>query len=378
MTAFLRSLLAVVVGLSLGLAFTSFAGENPLDVGRILFLSAFGSQYDFGMTVAAATPLVFTGLSVALAFQAGLFNIGAEGQLAVGALSATLFALAFPQLPWPLAPVGAALAGFAGGAFWGFVPGWLLAKRGSHEVISTIMLNFIAAGIASYIVLYHVANPDTSNPETRYIGESYRLSPLAVFPDTPASVAVFLALAAIPIVWVLLRKTSLGFDLRALGASEAAALQSGARPARAKILALTLAGGLAGLVAVPEILGSAYRFRLGFSSDYGFMGIAVALLGRGHPLAVLPSALLFGALQKGTADLDFQTERVSRDIASIIQAFVIAAVAADVLVDRFGTRMKSALGSVFRSPPSGPASGSSGTPPARGVDAVGTAKKGAV
>jgi ABC-type uncharacterized transport system permease subunit len=349
MIAFLRSLLAVVVGLSLGLAFTAFAGENPLNVGRILFLSAFGSQYDVGMTLAAATPLVFTGLSVSLAFQAGLFNIGAEGQLAVGALAATLFALAFPSLPWPFAPLGAACAGFVGGAFWGFVPGWLLAKRGSHEVISTIMMNFIAAGIASYVVLYHVANPETSNPETRYVAESYRLSPLSAFPDTPASVAVFLALAAIPLVWVFLSKTPTGFDLRTLGASEAAALQSGARPARAKILALTLAGGLAGLVAVPEILGSAHRFRLGFSPDYGFMGIAVALLGRGHPLAVLPSALLFGALQKGTADLDFQTERVSRDIAAIIQAFVIAAVAADVLVDRVGIWGRTVLGKVFRS-----------------------------
>ena len=330
-----RSCIAVCFGLALGLAFTAFAGENPLEVGRILVMSAFGSAYDTGMTLSYATPLIFTGLSVAIAFQAGLFNIGAEGQLVMGALAATVFALAFPALPFPLAPVGATLAAFAGGAAWGFLPGWLLAKRGGHEVISTIMLNFIAAGLASYVILYLVPNTETSNPESRYVAEAYRLSPLGAFPATPTSTALFLALAMVPLVWVLVRRTSFGFDMRAVGASEGAALQAGARPTRTKMLALTLAGGMAGLVAVPEILGGAHRFRLGFSPDYGFMGIAVALLGRGNPLAVLPSALLFGALAKGTADLDFQTERVSRDIALVIQALVIASVAADGVWARF-------------------------------------------
>jgi ABC-type uncharacterized transport system permease subunit len=330
----LRPLIATLVGLALGLAFTGLAGENPLAVGAILVQSAFGSAYDVGMTLSYATPLLFTGLSVSLAFQAGLFNIGAEGQLAMGAMSATLFALAFPTLPFPIAPVGATLAAFAGGALWGFVPGWLLAKRGGHEVISTIMLNFVAAGITSWIALSLVPNVGSSNPETAYVSEAYRLTNLALFPDTPASTAAYLAIACVPLTWLLVRRTSLGFDMRAVGASEASARIAGARPARTRILALTLAGGVAGLVAVPEILGNAHRFRVGFSPDFGFIGIAVALLGRGHPLAVLPSALLFGALHKGTADLDFQTERVSRDIALVIQALVIASVAADGLWDR--------------------------------------------
>lgn len=325
----LRPLFAGFLGFALALLFVAFAGADPLEVARVLVRGAFGSDYDLGMTLAYATPLVFMGLSVSLAFQAGLFNIGAEGQLTVGALAATLFALAFPGLPWPFAPIAAAAAGFAGGALWGFLPGVLLAKRGSHEVISTIMLNFVAAGLASYVVLYLIRNAESSNPESRPLAEAYHLPPLAIFPDTPVSTALFLALACVPAVWLFLRATPAGFDLRATGASEAAAHVGGARPARAKILALTLAGGLAGLVAVPEILGGAHRFRLGFSPDFGFMGIAVALLGRGHPLAVLPSALLFGALHKGTSDLEFHTENVSRDLSLVIQALVILAVAAD-------------------------------------------------
>jgi ABC-type uncharacterized transport system permease subunit len=343
---FLRPLLAVLAGFALALGFVAFAGADPLEVAAILIRGAFGSDYDIGMTLSYATPLLFTGLAVSLAFQAGLFNIGAEGQLTMGALAATVFALAFPGLPWPLAPVLATLAGFAGGAAWGFIPGWLLAKRGSHEVISTIMLNFVAAGLSSYVILYLVPNSESSSPESALVSENYRLTQLSIFPDTPASTAIFLAVLAVPLVWLLVRRTAFGFDLRTVGASESAAFVSGARPARTKILALTLAGGLAGLVAVPEILGGAHRFRLGFSPDFGFMGIAVALLGRGHPLAVLPSALLFGALHKGTSDLDFHTENVSRDISLVIQALVILSVAAEgfwslVLKSRFGKRSSS-------------------------------------
>src|SRR5439155_8911021 len=153
-------------GLCLGLAVTWIAGENPCHVFKILCLGAFGSPYDFGMTLFYATPLVFTGLSVAVAFQAGLFNIGAEGQLTLGALAAAAIGALWPRVPSPLAPILAGFAAILCGTVWGGIPGWLRARRGSHEVINTIMLNFIAAGLASYVALYVLKNPESQNPET--------------------------------------------------------------------------------------------------------------------------------------------------------------------------------------------------------------------
>ena len=164
---------SVVLGLAAGLLVTYFAGENPWNVLQILVKSAFGSGYDFGMTLFYATPLIFTGLSVAVAFHAGLFNIGAEGQLAMGAFVTTAIGICFPGIPFPLAPILAILGGILGGALWGAIPGWLRAKRGSHEVINTIMLNFIAAGLSSWATLYVLPNPESQNPETQAIAASY-------------------------------------------------------------------------------------------------------------------------------------------------------------------------------------------------------------
>lgn len=150
----IKPVASVVLGLSLGLLVTKIAGESPWHVLEILIRSAFGSRYDFGMTLFYATPLIFTGLAVAFAFHSGLFNIGAEGQLGLGALAAAAAGIIFPNLPAPWAPAFAILCAFAVGAFWGAIPGWLRAKRGSHEVINTIMLNFISAGLCSWITLY--------------------------------------------------------------------------------------------------------------------------------------------------------------------------------------------------------------------------------
>ena len=329
----LQPLLSVVLGLSLGLLVTRIAGESPWHVLEILAKSAFGSRYDFGMTLFYATPLVFTGLSVSIAFHAGLFNIGAEGQLVMGALAAAAVGGCFPAIPWPLAPVLAGFAAFGAGAFWGAIPGWLKARRGSHEVINTIMLNFIAAGISSYVTLYLLKNPESQNPETLSIGPGYFIHHLSTFGDAPLSSAIFLSLAAVFIFWLLLWRTVFGFELRAVGQNERAALAAGINSSRMKITALALAGGLAGLVGVGEVLGNAGRFRLGFSPDFGFIGIAVALLGRNRPLGILFSALLFGALHKGTADLDLETENVTRDLSLILQSLVIVCVAADGLWD---------------------------------------------
>jgi len=327
----LQPVLAAVLGLGLGLALTRVAGENPWNVLRILARGAFGSGYDFGMTLSYATPLVFTGLSVAVAFHAGLFNIGAEGQLTLGALAAAAVGAIWPAAPWPAAPVLAGLAAVAAGTLWGAVPGWLRARRGSHEVINTIMLNFVAAGLASYVALYPLKNPASQNPETRPVGPGFLIHQFGIFGGAPVSVALPLALVAAGVVWVLLWRTSLGFEIRAVGQSESAARAAGIDAGRIRILALSLAGGLAGLVGIGEVLGNAGRFKVGFSPDYGYIGIAVALLGRNQPFGVLAAALLFGALHKGTGDLDLETEHVTRELSLVLQGLVILSVSAEGL-----------------------------------------------
>lgn len=326
-----QPLVAVCLGLALGLLFTAIAGENPFHVLMILLKSAFGSRYDLGMTLFYATPLVFTGLSVAMAFHAGLFNIGAEGQLTLGALAAAAVGVVFSKMPWPLAPVAATAAAVLAGGFWGALAGWLKARRGSHEVIITIMLNFVAAGLASWVTLYLLRNTETQNPETGTVGPGYVIQHLATFGEAPTSSAVFVAVAAAFGVWFFLWKTVWGYELRAVGQNEHAARAAGIDSGRVKLLAMGIAGGLAGLVSVGEVLGNAHRFKLGFSPDYGFIGVAVALLGRNRPAGIVAAALLFGALHKGTADLDLETENITRDVSLILQALVILSVSAEGL-----------------------------------------------
>ena len=331
MRRYLQPILAVVLGLALGLAFTGIAGESPWNVLRILAKGAFGSSYDFGMTLFYTTPLIFAGLSVAVAFHAGLFNIGAEGQLTLGALAAGVVGAVWPGLLWPVAPLLAGGAALFAGILWGTIPGWLRAKRGSHEVINTIMLNFIAAGIASYVTLYLFKNPDTQNPETRPIGTGFLIHQFGIFGGAPVSTALPLAIVAVILVWILLWRTVIGYEMRAVGQNESAARAAGIDAGKIRILAMALAGGLAGLVGVGEVLGNAGKFRLGFSPEYGFMAIAVALLGRNQPVGVVAAALLFGALHKGTADLDLETEHVTREVSLILQALIILSVSAEGL-----------------------------------------------
>ncbi len=331
MRKLLQPILAVAFGLALGLGVTRIAGESPWHVLHVMWKSAFGSGYDFGMTLFYTTPLIFTGLAVAVPFQAGLFNIGAEGQLTLGALAAAAVGAMWPGLPWPLAPALAILAAVAAGTVWGAIPGWLRAKRGSHEVINTIMLNFVAAGLASYVTLYLLKNPDTQNPETRPIGAGYLITQFGIFGGAPVSMALPLAIVAAVLVWILMWRTVVGFEMRAVGQNESAARAAGINTGRMTIVALAVAGGLAGLVGVGEVLGNAGKFRLGFSPEYGFIGIAVALLGRNQPAGVVAAALLFGALHKGTADLDFETEHVTRELSLVLQALIILSISADGL-----------------------------------------------
>jgi simple sugar transport system permease protein len=226
-----KTLAGFFAGLVLGLSLTLLAGENPFHIGEILFKSAFGSLYDFGLTLFYTTPLIFCGLSVAIAFHAGLFNIGAEGQLTMGTLAAAATGVLLPNIPFPLAPLLSLMAALIAGALWGLIAGWLRAVRGSHEVIVTIMLNFIAAGISSWVVLHLIPNPLSQNPESALVGHGYMLKDYDLiakfFPDTPVSAALFFAIATALGVWILLWKTTFGYELRAVGYNPEAASRAG-------------------------------------------------------------------------------------------------------------------------------------------------------
>ncbi len=327
----MKAILGLLIGLILSLSLVAFAGENPWTVFLILAKSAFGSPYDLGLALFYTTSLIFTGLSVSLAFHAGLFNIGAEGQLTVATLAAAAFGVSFPHLPPVLAPVLIAAVGISAGAAWGMIAGWLRAYRGSHEVIVTMMLNFVAAAIASYVTLHLIKNPESQNPESQPIPEDFMFRNFdfvqKTLTDSPANFSLVIALIVAITCYFFLYRTVWGFELRASGENETASEIAGIRPQKMKILAMVLAGALAGGVALNEVLGSAGRFKIGFSPDYGFVGIAVALLARNHPLGILASAFLFGVLQKGATDLDIETEFITRDFARVIQAILIFSVA---------------------------------------------------
>lgn len=331
----MKKLIGFFIGLSLALLLTIFAGENPLQILMILGRSAFGSVYDFGLTLSYTAPLIFCGLSVAIAFHAGMFNIGAEGQLTIATVSAAAFGVLLPKIPFPIAPIAALVFALVMASMWGLVAGYLKAYRQSHEVIVTMMLNFIAAGLANWFTLHVIPNPNSQNPETAIIHSQYFLKDIDLianyFKDTPANSSIIFAVILCLIMWFLLWKTPWGYELRAVGSNPNAARRAGINENKIRIQAMMLAAALAGFVAYSEVLGSQGQYRIGFSPDYGFIGIAVALLASNNPLAIIPAAFMMAALHKGASDLDLETNTITRDFSKIIQAFVILGVAANAL-----------------------------------------------
>jgi general nucleoside transport system permease protein len=306
-------------------------GESPLEAVRLLLYGAFGYGEAIGYTLYYATNFVFTGLAVAVAFHAGLFNIGGEGQAYMGGLGVALAALTFGFLPAllaiPLAVIMAALLG----AVWGFIPGWLQARRGSHVVITTIMLNFVAAALLNYLLVNVLIQPGSQIPESAQFPPSTWLPqlheilrPLGVaIGRSPLNLSVLVALACCVLVWLYVWKSRAGYELRVAGRSEAAAVYGGISPARQVIVAMTVSGALAGLMATNELMGVQHRLTLGFTGGYGFVGIAVALIGRNHPVGIVLAAILFGALYQGGSELTFDMPRINRDMVVVIQGLVI-------------------------------------------------------
>ncbi len=327
-------LAALVALLAAGLLIVA-AGAAPLEVYRVFLAGTWGNGYGIGQVLFKATPLVFTGLSVSLALRAGLFNIGAEGQLTLGAFAAALVGAALgPSVPsmvaWPLCMAAA----FAAGAFAGVIPGALKAWRGAHEVITTIMLNYVirAAMVGAGAHLFLRETIHTANITGR--AELPRLWLLLQLPSLRGSAvnaALGLALIAAAAVWWLLHRTRTGFSLRALGAAPRAAETAGIPIGRITALAMALAGGLAGLGGVNFVLGYKHYYEDGFSGGVGYMGIAVAVVGRLHPLGVLAAALLFGTLSQGALVINAM---VPKELLDVMQAVIILAVAAAPYLQR--------------------------------------------
>ena len=306
-------------------------GEDPWQVVRILVWGAFGFEEAIGYTLFYATSFIFTGLAVAVAFHCGLFNIGGEGQAYIGGLGVALACLYLDFLPFALLVPAAIAGGALLGAAWAFVPAWLQAHRGSHIVITTIMFNFIAAAVMVYLLVNVMSRPGTMEPESRDFALHARLPLMhevlgAVGLEvaaSPLNLSFLWALVCAAGVWLFVWHTRSGYRLRTAGASPAAAVYAGISPPRQIVVAMLVSGALAGCMGLNELMGVQHRLVLEFTAGFGFTGIAVALMGRGHPVGIVLASVLFGALYQGGAELSFEVPRITRDMVVVIQGLVI-------------------------------------------------------
>jgi general nucleoside transport system permease protein len=329
---FLLPLINLLVALSICGVIILIIGENPWTALVVMLKGAFVFPGSLGYTLYYTTNFIFTGLAVAVAFHAMMFNIGGEGQAYVGGLGAGLIGVWLaPSLPLIVALPLAVLMAALFGAIWGIIPGYLQAKRGSHIVITTIMFNFIAASLMVWLLAGPLMELGQMSPRTPAIAESSELAKMksvfAVFGfDTarsPLNLSFVIALIVSFGVWVLIWKTKFGYEIRAVGQNSEAAHYAGINVSKTIIWALAISGGLAGLMSINEVLGVQHRVILNFTAGYGFTGIAVALMGRNHPVGIFFAALLFGALYQGGAELDFEFKSITREMVLLIQGMII-------------------------------------------------------
>ena len=314
-------------------------GENPLAVLMIFIETSLLSWDGIGYTIFYMTPLLFTGLSVAIAFKAGLFNIGAEGQLYMGTMATALFAAHYANWPSLILVPACMLVAFIVGGFWGAIPGYLKVRFGSHEVINTIMLNLIAYGICNYLVVGPFKRQGDQLLETDFIGENARIFRLHelmpwISKDIPANSSFLLALVLLLVYLVFFRNIRWGYEMQVSGQSNEVSRYAGINSRRYIILAMFVAGGVAGLVAMHEVLGYRYTFHDNFSRGAGFIGIAVALLGRSNAFGIFVAAFLFGMMSRGGLFLDINFDSLSSDLVVVVQGVVILFVAMSGMIER--------------------------------------------
>ncbi|MCG9129238.1 ABC transporter permease [Candidatus Poribacteria bacterium] len=306
--SFLPSVIAIIGFFILCGVTLIIRGQNPWKFYELILISGFSSIDDIGSILFNSTPLIFTGLAVAIGYKAGLFNIGCEGQLYVGGFAATWIGLNIDLPPFILIPF-CIIAAMSFGGIWGAIPGILKARYGAHEVINTIMMNFIAFAIMSYLVTSIFQEPGQMEPQTAEIHDAARLPKLAgLIPILPQSnllnTSFLISCVVVLFLYFLLKYTRWGYELRLVGNSPEVASYGGINPGTVTIWVMTLSGAIAGLAGVADVLGYHYRFVLSFSPGWGFTGIAVALMGRNHPFGVLAAAILFGFLSKVALDVE--------------------------------------------------------------------------
>jgi general nucleoside transport system permease protein len=343
LNSLLVPLLAIFTAMIVGGIIIAVVGGNPLAAYWGLIVGSFGSAAALSETAVWATPYIFAGLAVAVAFKGGLFNIGAEGQLAFGAVMAALIGYALPNWLHVNLPIYIHLPltiglGMLAGAIWAAIPGALKAYTGGHEVINTIMMNYIALNITSFLLNGPMRDPDPLNLSARTpeIAVSARIPP--IFPDLRIHWGFVLALIVAFIIWWILGKTTLGFEIRTVGANPDAGKYAGINVKRTIVATMALSGALAGLAGVIEVTALNYRHELGFSVGYGFDSIAIALLGKTNPFGVVLAAILFGAMRNGGTRMQFMTQ-IPVDIISVIQGLILLFVAADAII-RFIYRIR--------------------------------------
>lgn len=331
-----KSLAAIGIALIIGALFILLSGESPIAAYGALLKGALGSPKSVANTISKSIPLAFTGLAVALGSRCGMLNIGAEGQLHAGAMAAVVTALGLSFLPAPLLLPLSVLMGVLAGMAIGSIPGIFKAKLNTSEVIVAIMLNYICTLFTSWLVNGPV-KAQGSTAQTHVIPESVWFGRL--FPQTQLTTSLFLLLTVAAALYIFLWKTSLGFQLRAVGANASAAGTAGIKVSLFMILSMVLSGGLAALGGVTEVFGKYHRFIEGFSPSFGFTGIAVAILGRNHPAGVLLTALLFGIMDMGALRMSRVTN-VSTNMVTVVQSLVILLVAAPELIKWHNNRKR--------------------------------------
>jgi len=334
MPAWADAILVPLISLILAAIFSAIViaaiGENPLEALNLMIEGALGSTYGWGYTLYYATNFMFTGLAVSIAFHARMFNIGGEGQVLVGGLGVAIILLYVPMPHWTVALLAAMLMAALFGAAWAAIPAYLQAKRGSHIVITTIMFNFIAAALLNWALVGPLKAPGQEPATTRFAEATHLPTLHDVFSvigidwssAAPANVTLFVAVAACIGLWALIWRTRLGYEIRAFGASEPAAKYAGINPTRIIMISMLISGGLAGMMAINNVQGEAERLVLNAAEGAGFIGIAVALMGRSHPFGVFLAALLFGFLYQGGAELALWMN-IQRELIVVIQALVI-------------------------------------------------------
>jgi len=327
-------LFAVALALLVSAGLLALTGKNPVDAYRALYDGSLGSTFGLSVTLVRMTPLLLAGLGVAISFRAGVFNIGAEGQLYAGAIAATATALYLPGLPSVVLPIVCMLAGLAGGAVWVAIPAWLRAYRGVSEVVVTLMFNFIGIYFASYLVNLDygpLGLAGSAYPQSDVIPSRAELP--IIWPTTSVHAGLLIGVFLAFVLFVVIRYTPFGFRLRAVGSNPEAAQYAGIPVKRVMVAVMLISGGLAGLAGASEILGLKYALYANFSPGYGYDAIAVALLARNSPIAAIVSAAFFGAMRAGAVQME-QTVGVESSFVLIIEALAILFLAIGVFVQR--------------------------------------------